>query len=75
MQLVANYSCSTGEGPLWHPDEELLYWVDIPVGCLYSYDPNPIRQEKFYSLVKLGALLSKQTAPYYFSWKKEQLDY
>ncbi len=29
----------TGEGPLWHPDEERLYWVDIPAGRLFGYDP------------------------------------
>lgn len=39
MTVVADYRCHTGEGPLWHPDEELLYWVDIPNGRLFSYDP------------------------------------
>ena len=24
-----------GESPLWHPDEQVLYWVDIP-GCLLN---------------------------------------
>jgi len=36
---IVNYDCRTGEGPLWHPDEEALYWLDIPDGELYSYDP------------------------------------
>jgi D-xylonolactonase len=39
LELVANYHCATGEGPLWHPDHERLYWLDIPDGELYSYDP------------------------------------
>lgn len=39
LELIANYHCKTGEGPLWHPEEELLYWLDIPDGELYSYDP------------------------------------
>jgi|GEM_PF-1570660 len=39
MDLVANYQCVTDEGPLWHPDKGVLYWVDIPNGCLYNYDP------------------------------------
>jgi len=39
LELIANYHCVTGEGPLWHPEEELLYWLDIPDGELYSYDP------------------------------------
>lgn len=36
---VADYECHTGEGVLWHPTEQRLYWVDIPNGRLFSYDP------------------------------------
>lgn len=36
---IANTRCETGEGPLWHPDEGVLYWCDIPNGDLYRYDP------------------------------------
>ncbi len=28
-----------GEGPLWHPEEELLYWVDIEGECFHRYSP------------------------------------
>ncbi len=28
-----------GESPLWHPDEQLLYWVDIPGLQLNRFDP------------------------------------
>jgi sugar lactone lactonase YvrE len=28
-----------GEGPLWHPDQGCLYWVDIEAGDLYQSDP------------------------------------
>lgn len=28
-----------GESPLWHPDEQRLYWVDIPGRQLNRYDP------------------------------------
>jgi D-xylonolactonase len=38
-ELVVDLPCVTGEGPLWHPHEEVLYWVDIPAGRLYRYDP------------------------------------
>ena len=38
-ELVADYGCDTTEGPLWHDDEQALYWVDIPVGHLFRYDP------------------------------------
>jgi D-xylonolactonase len=38
-ELIADEACNTGEGPLWHPEEAALYWVDIPDGELYRYDP------------------------------------
>jgi len=39
LELLADYDLTVGEGPLWHPDEDALYWVDIPAGDLYRYDP------------------------------------
>jgi D-xylono/L-arabinono-1,4-lactonase len=38
-RMIADVDCATGEGPLWHPEEEQVYWVDIPSGRLYRYDP------------------------------------
>lgn len=38
-ELIADYNCRTGEGPVWHEDERRLYWLDIPAGKLYRYDP------------------------------------
>jgi len=38
-RLIANYHCYTAEGPMWHPDEAALYWMDIPQGRLFRYDP------------------------------------
>jgi sugar lactone lactonase YvrE len=38
-ELIADYECVTGEGPLWHPIEQRVYWVDIPKGRLFRYHP------------------------------------
>lgn len=38
-EIVADYACVTGEGPLWHPQEQRLYWVDIPQCRLFRFDP------------------------------------
>ncbi|MBN1250057.1 MAG: SMP-30/gluconolactonase/LRE family protein [Anaerolineae bacterium] len=38
-RMIVNVDCATGEGPLWHSDEDRVYWVDIPHGRLYRYDP------------------------------------
>lgn len=38
-ELLADYACVIGEGPLWHPLEQRLVWVDIPTGRMFHYDP------------------------------------
>jgi D-xylonolactonase len=48
-ELIADYACVTGEGPLWHPQEERLYWADIPTGRMFRYDPKTGQHEQFYS--------------------------
>jgi D-xylonolactonase len=46
--ILADVTCETGEGPLWHPDEERLYWADIPLGRIYRYDPDSGAHELVY---------------------------
>lgn len=36
---VTDTRCVCGEGPLWHDGEKKLYYVDIPTGALFRYDP------------------------------------
>lgn len=47
-ELIADYACVTGEGPLWHPTEQRVYWADIPQGRLYRYDPATGQHEQIY---------------------------
>jgi D-xylonolactonase len=47
-ELIADYSCETGENPLWHPLEQRLYWCDIPNGRIFRYDPSSGVHEKCY---------------------------
>lgn len=48
-ELIADYQCVTGEGPLWHPTEQRVYWADIPQGRLFRYDPKTGQHEQCYS--------------------------
>jgi len=38
-EVIADEACVCGEGPVWHAVEEKLYWLDIPSGRLFRYDP------------------------------------
>lgn len=53
-ELIADYRCVTGEGPLWHPDEQRLYWVDIPLGRMFRYDPATGQHEQVYQGEQVG---------------------
>jgi D-xylono/L-arabinono-1,4-lactonase len=48
-ELIADYHCVTGEGPVWHPGEQKVYWTDIPTGRMFRYDPSTGQHEQFYS--------------------------
>ena len=37
-QVFSNTICTLGEGPLWHPQEQVLYWFDIIGKRLYRSD-------------------------------------
>lgn len=49
MQPVAVVECANelGEGCVWHPGEECLYWLDIKRHQLWRYDPETGDQETF----------------------------
>ena len=47
-EVVADYACHTGEGPLWHPDEQRVYWTDIPAGRLFRLAPATGQHEPCY---------------------------
>lgn len=65
LEPLADYACHTGEGPLYHPKENAVYWTDIPNGRLFRYDlttqeHHPIeigRQVGGFTLQADGALL------------------
>lgn len=54
IELIADYACVCGEGPLWHPDEGRLYWVDIPAGRLFRYDPAAGTHEQCFAGEAIG---------------------
>lgn len=55
-ELIADYDCQTGERPTWHPLEERLYWVDIPAGRMFRYDPATGHHEPIYQGRPIGGI-------------------
>ncbi|HHX43824.1 MAG TPA: SMP-30/gluconolactonase/LRE family protein [Chloroflexi bacterium] len=53
-EMIADYQCVTGEGPLWHPMENRLYWTDIPTGRMFRYDPATGHHEQIYQGEMVG---------------------
>lgn len=65
-RIVADYACATGEGPLWHPDERRVYWVDIPRGRLFRYDPASGRHEQVFESGSLGGFTIQEDGSFLF---------
>ncbi|MES2142094.1 MAG: SMP-30/gluconolactonase/LRE family protein [Pseudomonadota bacterium] len=45
-----------GEGPLWHPVEHCLYWVDIVAATLHRLDPITKNVKKFRMPSQIGSI-------------------
>ena len=53
-ELIADYQCQTGEGPMWHPTEQRLYWCDIPAGRIFRCDPAAGKHEQCFQGEPVG---------------------
>ena len=42
------------ENPLWHQDQQYLYWTDIPAGKMYRYYPQTATYEQIYEGEPVG---------------------
>lgn len=52
--------CQLGEGPLWHPRENRLYWVDITAQFLCRSNPALTEVERFHFDTTIGAFGFRQ---------------
>ena len=53
-RVIADYACQVGENPLWHPDEQRLYWTDITKGRMYWYEPATGQHQQCYQGATVG---------------------
>jgi sugar lactone lactonase YvrE len=62
--LVLDARAHHGEGPLWHPTEQTLDWVDIMAGRLHRYDPRADRDAVIEVGQPVGALAPRRSGGY-----------
>ena len=82
-EIISNYRCQIGEGPLWHPMEKRLYWVDIPQGRVFRFDPVTNEHEICYegepvsgmTVQEDGSLLLFMQRGAIASWRKGNLKF
>ncbi|HEV2471815.1 MAG TPA: SMP-30/gluconolactonase/LRE family protein, partial [Chthonomonadales bacterium] len=60
LEPLADYECVVGENPLWHPDEQRVYWTDIDTGRMFRYEPRTGTHEQFYSGELVGGFTIQQ---------------
>lgn len=60
LQLVLDAKATLGEGALWHPVEQKLYWVDIEGRRLHIYDPETGKDRSLSTGEKIGTVVPVQ---------------
>ena len=65
IEMIADFKCRVGEGPVWDPKRQVLDWTDIQTGRMFEFDPATGESRKIYQ----GDLISsfQQVAPTYIS--------
>ena len=58
-ELIADYVCVCGEGPLWHSGENKLYWTDIDTKRIFRYDPATGHHEAFDIGMRVGGFTAQ----------------
>jgi D-xylonolactonase len=60
IELITDTACRLGEGPIWHSDEQCLYWVDILAGHIWRYDPHSEACQRVFSGDVIGGMTLQQ---------------
>ena len=63
-ELILDARARHGEGPLWHPTEHTLDWVDIMEGLLHRYDPRTARDAIIEIGQPVGAFAPRRSGGY-----------
>lgn len=67
---VVGSQCQLGEGPLWHPVEQVLYWLDIAQGKLHRFDPRSCQHQVTDLGVVTGSMGVREQGGFVMATKK-----
>ena len=56
VELIADVKALVGEGPLWDPKTQQLYWTDIRTGRVFAYTPATNQYRQIYQGINVGGL-------------------
>jgi sugar lactone lactonase YvrE/acetyl esterase/lipase len=56
-ELILDSKAMLGEGSIWHPKENKLYWIDIEGKALHIYDPNSKEDKQFPVGSRIGTVV------------------
>lgn len=54
--IIVDRLCHNAEVPLWHSQQECLYWTDIPRGMIFRYYPRTGNHEQIYTGESVGGM-------------------
>lgn len=60
-ELILDVRAELGEGPVWHPREQRLYWVDINAGLVHVHDPRGEPDAVYRVGQKVGAAVPRRS--------------
>ena len=83
IELIADYECDIGENPLWHPQEQSVYWTDIDRGKIFCFDTKTNTHKQVYqgaavsgfTVQEDGKLLLFMAKGAVATWEKGNLEY
>ncbi|MEX0283082.1 MAG: SMP-30/gluconolactonase/LRE family protein [Paracoccaceae bacterium] len=61
MDVLDARACTLGEGPLWHPERQQLFWFDIPEGRMLSQTHGEQEQWDFGECVSAAGWIDRDT--------------
>ena len=57
VELVADTTCAVGETPLWHPEIQQVFFIDLTAGTIYTYSPSTSDHKVFSEGPVVGAMV------------------